>query len=164
MYYLHRSPSQFLTSAYIVVARLCFHRRLSLYSRGRGVSQHALGQTPPLADTPLGRYPPGRHPPRQTPPGRIPPRQTSPLHDGYCSGQYASCWNAFVLSHHVNRPLNIKCFIQLMHFCHSFLLSLSLLQKTLCLKIDVNHMDFVCVALLRKRKITQQKRVSFSSK
>ena len=31
-----------------------------------GVSQHALGQTPPWADNPLGRQPPVRHPPTAT--------------------------------------------------------------------------------------------------
>ena len=39
-------------------------------------------QTPPLADTPLGRDPPG-----QTPP---------PPADCHCSGRYASYWNAFL--------------------------------------------------------------------
>ena len=38
----------------VVAARLSFHRRLSFCSQGGGVfSQHALGQTPPWADTPL---------------------------------------------------------------------------------------------------------------
>ena len=38
-------------------------------------------QTHPQADTPLVRHPPGRH----------------PQADGYCSGRYASYWNAFFL-------------------------------------------------------------------
>ena len=42
-------------------------------------------QTPPRADTPL---------PRQTPPWEDTP---SPA-DGYCSGRYASYWNAFLLT------------------------------------------------------------------
>ena len=47
-------------------------------------------QTLPQADNPMGRHPPG-----QTPPGHMPPspRQV-PL--GYCSGRYASYWNAFL--------------------------------------------------------------------
>ena len=61
-------------------------------------------QTPPPGRHPLdrlGRHPPGRHLPGQAPPGRHPPRQTRqtppPPADGYCSGRYASYWNAFFL-------------------------------------------------------------------
>ena len=54
----------------------------------------------PWADTPLGR------PPKQTPPGRHtlgrPP--SPPAADGYCSGLYASYWNAFLLQ--VDPPLH----------------------------------------------------------
>ena len=39
-----------------------------------------------LADTPQGRHPSGQTPP----PGQTPPA------DGYCSGWYASYWNAFL--------------------------------------------------------------------
>ena len=78
--------------------------------REGGVSQHSLGQRPPLPsacwDTPPGQTPPtpGRHhplpladtplgrPPQADPPGRHPP----PGADGYCSGRYASYWNAFL--------------------------------------------------------------------
>ena len=110
---------------------------------GRSVSQDALGETLPQADTspgqtspgrhPLGRHPPGRHP---LPPGRHPWADTSPHHadtpwadttplrentplwadtpsphqtdtpppannppDGYCSGRYASYWDAFLSAH-----------------------------------------------------------------
>ena len=80
------------------------------------------GQTPPRADTPLGRHPPGRHPwgrhsqadtpwvetPRQTPPwaetppGRHPPYSgQTPPPDSYCSGQHASYWNAFLFMFYV---------------------------------------------------------------
>ena len=51
----------------LVVARLCFHRCLSVH-----------GGVHPLA----GRQPLGRHLP--------------PLRDGCCSGRYASYWNAFL--------------------------------------------------------------------
>ena len=43
----------------------------------------------PWADTPLGRHPLGRQP-RQA--NTTPP----PPADGYCSGRYASHWNAFL--------------------------------------------------------------------
>ena len=48
---------------------------------------------------PVGRYTPGQTTPlcRHTPPGRQPPGQTPPPRDGYCSGRYASYWNAFLL-------------------------------------------------------------------
>ena len=54
-------------------------------------------QTPSWADTPLDRLgrPPRKTPFGQTPPGRHPlPRH--PPADGYCSGRYASYWNAFL--------------------------------------------------------------------
>ena len=60
------------------------------------------GIHPPQADTPLGRtLPLGRHPPGQTTPWADTPGQTLPLGrhppaDGYCSGRYASYWNAFL--------------------------------------------------------------------
>ena len=74
-------------------------------------------RTPPLSRHPPGRQPPGKTPPRQTPPwADIPPwadtptadtpRQTllgrhtplvqTPPRDDYCSGRYASYWNAFL--------------------------------------------------------------------
>ena len=54
---------------------------------------------------PLGRPPIGRHTPlgrhtqwADTPPVQTPPGQTHPQADGYCSGRYASYWNAFLLA------------------------------------------------------------------
>ena len=45
------------------------------------LGRHSPGQTPPWADTSPGQTsPPGKHPPP----------------DGYCSGRYASYWNAFL--------------------------------------------------------------------
>ena len=45
---------------------------------------------------PRGRHPRGRHPPwADTPHGQTPSRADSPRADGYCSGRYASYWNAF---------------------------------------------------------------------
>ena len=72
--------------------------------------RHPCGQTPltgrhpSQADTPHRQTPPGQTPPaRQTPPsGRhphqadTPIRQTPPPPDSYCSGRYASYWNAFL--------------------------------------------------------------------
>ena len=47
-------------------------------------------------DAPPGKHPPGRHP---QDPGRHTPRaDTPPPADGYCSGRYASYWNAFLFS------------------------------------------------------------------
>ena len=51
-----------ITVRNVVAERLCFHRCLSFCSQGGGVSQHALGQTPPFADPP-SRHPQGRQPP-----------------------------------------------------------------------------------------------------
>ena len=59
------------------------------------------GQTGQTRQTPRTRWrhpsllPPtwSRHPPDQR---QTPPWQTSPKADGYCSGQYASYWNAFL--------------------------------------------------------------------
>ena len=62
-------------------------------------------QTFPLGRHPLGRHSPGRHPlGRHSPWADTPLRQTPPFGrhppaDGYCSGQYASYWNAFLLIH-----------------------------------------------------------------
>ena len=74
----------------------------SFCSRGLGVEgclpQCMLGytpshtpprQTPPWADTPWTYTPPGRHLPRQTP------------LVGYCTGRYASYWNAFLFLNNV---------------------------------------------------------------
>ena len=91
----------FITVRNVVVVRLCFHRHLSF------CSQEGVFHTPP----PLGRHQPGQTPPRQTPLGRHPLWQTPPLadtplgrqpplRDGYCSGRYASYWNAFLLKTH----------------------------------------------------------------
>ena len=87
----------------------------SVHIRGEVYTPQA--DTPCQADTLLGRHPTttqthplsSRHPPARqtTPPGRHPPwvdtpphaRQTPPRHpprDGYCSGRYASYWNAFL--------------------------------------------------------------------
>ena len=57
--------------------------QVSVCPQGGGV--HPLGRHP----HPLGRHP-RADTPEQTPPGQTPPR------DGYCSGQYASYWNAFL--------------------------------------------------------------------
>ena len=75
--------------------------------RGGCVSQHALEQIPPGPTYPSMHW--GRHPPGQTYPsmhwGRYLPwvdisqhalGQTLP--DGYCSGRYASYWNAFLFT------------------------------------------------------------------
>ena len=51
-----------------------------ILSTGGWVSQHALGQTPTRAGTPLGKnLPPRQTPPWQTPPEQTPPMQTLPL-------------------------------------------------------------------------------------
>ena len=47
-----------------------------------------------LPDTPPGQTPQVDTLPGQTPPGRHPP----PPADGYCSGRYASYWNAFLFT------------------------------------------------------------------
>ena len=75
---------------------------------------HTPGQTQPRAGTPWLDTPPGQTPAGQTPPpsrsprvdtqtGRHPPwadtpGQTPPSPDSYCSGRYASHWNAFLYS------------------------------------------------------------------
>ena len=46
-----------------------------------------------VSDRPLGQNPLSRHTPGQTP---YPWADTPPPADGYCSGQYASYWNAFL--------------------------------------------------------------------
>ena len=59
--------------------------------------RHSTGQTPTKQTATLGRHtpwadiPPGRHPLGRNPLGRHPPPA-----DGYCSGWYASYWNAFL--------------------------------------------------------------------
>ena len=58
---------------------------------GGCASQHALGQTPPCRPPPTGR-PPGQTPPAQCILGYTPHTHTG----GYCSGRYASYWNAFL--------------------------------------------------------------------
>ena len=47
-----------------------------------------------------GIHTPTGTPPRQvhTPHGQVHPRQVHSHHDGHCSGQYASYWNAFLFS------------------------------------------------------------------
>ena len=58
-------------------------------------SVHRVGRcTTPRQTTPLGRHPhwAGRHSLDRHSLGRHPPRS-----DGYCSGRYASYWNAFLL-------------------------------------------------------------------
>ena len=78
-----------------------------------GVSQHAMGQTPPWADTPRqtppGQTPPWADTPRQTPPWVDTPQADTPLGypsmhwgrhpppHGRCRGRYASYWNAYFL-------------------------------------------------------------------
>ena len=121
------NPAMFLPTSLLineVVARYCFHKHVStilstvgggvcLWSGGRHPprqqtfpwaepSRQTPGQTPPVqtppwADTPLGRHlpwadtspgqtapwgdtPPGQTPPGQTPPGRHPPPIRRPLH------------------------------------------------------------------------------------
>ena len=56
------------------------------------------GRQPLWTDIPLGRHPPGQTPPAwaDTPLARHSPWQTPPSADGYCSGRYASYWNAFL--------------------------------------------------------------------
>ena len=80
----------------VVAARLCFHRCLLFYSRG-GVHPSMHWDRHPPCRPPPGR-PPGRLPPEQTPPaqcilGYTPPHTHT---GGYCSGRYASYWNAFL--------------------------------------------------------------------
>ena len=84
---------------------VCFHRRLSFCSRGRGcLSQCMLGYTPPWADTPradtplpgqtppLGQtLPPGRHPPGQTPPWAETPEIATAADSTYLTGMH-SCF------------------------------------------------------------------------
>ena len=68
----------FIAVRNVVAARLCFYRRLWFCWQGV-CGRHSPGRTPfPWADT----LPLGRHPQPQ---------------DGYCSGRYASYWNAFLL-------------------------------------------------------------------
>ena len=71
-----------LPSATLVAERLCFHRCVSVHGRGGG-GVH-----------PMSRHPPGKAPSRQTAPAGK--HQTPPPADGYCSGRYASHWNAFL--------------------------------------------------------------------
>ena len=82
--------------------------------------RHPPGQTPPMSDNPPCQTPPGQIPPQvrhpsepevdtppqvRHPPGQTPPRSDTsrqiplpPPGDGHCCGQYASYWNAFLLS------------------------------------------------------------------
>ena len=73
-----------------------------------GAGRYPLGRHPP-ADPPPGQTPPGRTPAGQTPPqsdtpqadtpqADTPPSGQKPPQDGYCSGRYASHWNAFFLT------------------------------------------------------------------
>ena len=58
-----------------------------------------LGRCPTRADTPLGRHPRADYPP--------------PPADGYCSGRYASYWNAFLFSiliYNVKSPIDVFTF------------------------------------------------------
>ena len=61
---------------------------LGRHPRTRGRSPQTRGRHPPWADTPPTR---SRHPPDQ----RQTPSPHPPAH-GYCSGRYASYWNAFL--------------------------------------------------------------------
>ena len=56
-----------------------FSQASVILSTGVCVSQHALGQTPTLADTPLGRHPPADPLGRHTLPGQTPPSPRQPL-------------------------------------------------------------------------------------
>ena len=58
------------------------------------------------ADTP-GRHPPGRQPRADTPLGRHPPPA-----DGYCSGRYASYWNAFLWIKVFRAVVDFSFFVQ----------------------------------------------------
>ena len=90
--------SRYLPSVTLVEERLCFHRCLST-----GVRCTSLTDTHYQADThPLGRHPPRQTPPRQTPPSRQTPPGQTPPQDCYCSGQYASYWNAFLFGLNVS--------------------------------------------------------------
>ena len=60
------------------------------------------GCTRPTRDIPPGQTRPGRQTDRPGL-GRHSPRRADPPRDGYCSGRYASYWNAFLLD-------NISCF------------------------------------------------------
>ena len=82
------------------------------------LGRHPQGRHPqgrhPQTGTPLGRHPPGRHsladtpradtPSLGKPPGQTPP---SPQIDGYCSGRYASYWNAFLFYFYFHRLISI---------------------------------------------------------
>ena len=70
-------------------------------------SQHALGRTPPRADTPPGQTP------RPPPP------------DGHCSGWYASCWNAFLCFTKVKLYNHELCVVvHWFHYYHFYCFSL----------------------------------------
>ena len=68
------------------VAERGLHKRVSRFMSTAGGVQ------------PLGRHLPGQTPPPQgqSPPGQTPPPADTPQADGYCSGRYASYWNAFL--------------------------------------------------------------------
>ena len=86
-----------------------------ILSTGKGVSgRHPLDR--------LGRHPPGR----QTPP----PGQTSYPADGYCSGRYASYWNAFL-------------FILFRHHRAYFTFRISFLRTTndICFSASTVHLN-----------------------
>ena len=79
-----------LSFSFFLWVHLFFYRPQRSCSQRGCLPQCMLGYTTtPRADTPLARHPPpeDRHPS----PGRPPA-------DGYCSGRYASYWNAFLFS------------------------------------------------------------------
>ena len=66
----------------------------SVHRRGQiPDTSHPPGRHPSWQDTPTGQTPPGQ---ADTPLGRHPPQARHPQADSYCSGRYASYWNAFL--------------------------------------------------------------------
>ena len=72
------------------------HITHSVHIFGRKVMSSQASVIPSTGRGGSGRHPPspGQTPPGQTPPWADPP--SPPEGDGYCSGRYASYWNAFL--------------------------------------------------------------------
>ena len=101
--------------------------------KGEGVSVHAGIRPPPGTRHPLRTSPPPdqtpprtRHPRDQAPPGRgtlrgpgtPQTRHPSGSRDGYCSGWYASYWNAFLFIFKFVISSWLKCLVEI---CCSFI-------------------------------------------